>query len=383
MLIIKGGTFHTACGEDVNNGTLVIEAGVIKELYTEERTDPAGVEIINARGKHITPGLIDVHTHLGICEDGIGQDLCDLNETTEPSTPHLRVIDAINPADTAFKDAVAAGVTSAQVLPGSANVFGGEAAVLKMAGDTVEEMLTIERSGIKVAFGENPRRIYGKEQNKQPRTRMAIAAILREDLTKAANYLTQKEAGPSEQQDLKLEALARLLRGEVVMRAHAHRADDIATALRIADEFGLKVTIEHCTEGQKVASLLAARKVSVALGPNLSAKCKIELRELSWHNIVNLAAAGVPYAIITDHPVVPIHYLNVCAALAVREGLTEREALDGITINAARHLGLEDRIGSLEAGKDADIAIWSGHPLDYRSKAEKTLIDGRVIYSLH
>lgn len=382
MYQIEGGYFYTACGRDIEKGTLLIENGKIKAITPEEVSNDCKAENIDAVGRYITPGLIDVHTHLGLCEEGVGEDLCDVNETTGPANPHLRVIDAINPADSAFKDARAAGVTTVQVLPGSANVFGGEAAILKTYGTNVDEMALEKNSGLKVAFGENPRKAYGKEQKKVPGTRMAIAAILREELTNADNYLTEKEIGATSKRDLKLEALARLLQGEVVMRAHAHRADDIATALRISSEFNLEVSIEHCTEGQKLAEPLAERKIPVAVGPNLSAKSKVELRELSWHNIVNLAAAGVAFSIITDHPVVPINYLNVCAALAVREGLSETEALEGITINAARHLGLESRIGSLEPGKDADLVIWSGHPLDYRSRVEKTFIDGRIVYAV-
>ncbi len=380
MYQIEGGYFYTASGQDVEKGTLLIENGKIKVITPGKVSADSKTERIDAAGRFITPGLVDVHTHLGLCEEGVGEELCDVNETTGPANPHLRAVDAINPADSAFKDARAAGVTTVQVLPGSANVFGGEAAILKTDGTTVDAMALKINSGLKVAFGENPRKAYGKEQKKVPGTRMAIAAILREELTNAANYLSERENGTSTRRDLKLEALARLLQGEVVMRAHAHRADDIATALRISSEFNLKISIEHCTEGQKLAELLAERKVPVAVGPNLSAKSKVELRELSWHNIVNLAAAGVPLSIITDHPVVPINYLNVCAALAVREGLSEEEALAGITINAARHLEMDNRIGSLEPGKDADLVIWSGHPLDYRSKVEKTFIDGRIVY---
>ena len=381
MLAVRGGTIKPMAGADIPEGVLLLNEGKIVAVGGKDTHIPEGTQILEAAGKVITPGLIDAHTHLGVCEDGIRHDFGDVNEMTNPVTSHLRVLDAINPADPAFRDALAGGVTTAQVLPGSANVIGGEGVVLKNRGATVEEMLLMELSAMKVAFGENPRWVYGEMQKKYPQTRMAIAATLREELVKAANYRREEEAGTLKERDLKMEALCRVLRGEVVMRAHAHRADDILTALRIAEEFKVKITIEHCTEGQKIVSRLAAGKVPVALGPNLSSKSKIELREASWENIVQLARAGVPFSIITDHPVVPIQYLNTCAALAVREGLREDEALAGITINAARHLGLEDRVGSLEAGKDADFVIWQGDPLDSRSRVWKTFIDGQVVYA--
>lgn len=381
MLAVRGGTIKPMAGPDIPEGVLLVNEGKIVAVAGKDTNIPEGTQILEAAGKTITPGLIDAHTHLGVCEDGIRHDFGDVNEMTNPVTSHLRVLDAINPADPAFKDALAGGVTTAQVLPGSANVIGGEGVVLKNRGVTVEEMLLMEQSAMKVAFGENPRWVYGETQKKYPQTRMAIAATLREELVKAANYRREEEAGTLKERDLKMEALCRVLRGEVVMRAHAHRADDILTALRIAEEFQVKITIEHCTEGQKIASRLAASGVPVALGPNLSSKSKIELREASWENIVQLARAKVPFSIITDHPVVPIQYLNTCAALAVREGLKEDEALAGITINAARHLGLEDRVGSLEAGKDADFVIWQGDPLDSRSRVWRTFIDGQVVYA--
>lgn len=380
MLAVRGGTIKSMAGADIGEGVLLVNEGKIVAVGSKDMEIPAAARVLEAAGKVITPGLIDAHTHLGVCEDGIRQDFCDVNEMTNPVTSHLRVLDAINPADPAFRDAVAGGVTTVQVLPGSANVIGGEGVVLKNRGATVEDMLLVKLSAMKVAFGENPRWVYGEMQKKYPQTRMAIAAALREELVKADNYRRQEEAGTLKERDLKMEALARVLRGEVVMRAHAHRADDILTALRVAEEFNVKISIEHCTEGQKIASRLAAKKIPVALGPNLSSKSKIELREASWENILKLARAGVPFSIITDHPVVPIQYLNTCAALAVREGLQESEALAGITINAARHLGLEDRVGSLEAGKDADFVIWRGDPLDSRSRVWKTFIDGRVVY---
>jgi imidazolonepropionase-like amidohydrolase len=380
VIALKGGTFITVTGNKLNDGAIIFDEDKIIGLSKKGEALPQKASIIDTSGKYITPGLIDAHTHIGICEEGVGEDLYDENETTNPSTPHLRVIDAINPGDSAFQDAIIAGVTTVQVLPGSANVFGGEGSVLKVYGETVEDMLITECSGVKVAFGENPRKVYGSEQKKNPRTRMAIAALIRENLVEAKNYIKRQEKNSDENRDLKNESLAKLLTGEVVMRAHAHRADDIATVLRIAKEFNLKFTIEHCTEGQKLSGLLAEMQVPVALGPNLSSKSKIELRDMTWQNVTNLAAAGVPFTIITDHPVVPIQYLNVCAALTVREGLAESEAFAAITINAARHIGLEDRIGSLESGKDADIVIWSGHPFDYRSRVEKTFINGKLVY---
>lgn len=383
MLAIKGAKVKTVSEGTLENATILIEGSKIKEIIKGSVTSKY-TEVLEAKGKVITPGLIDVHTHLGLLEEGSPAEDASINEMTDPATPHLRVIDAVNPSDSGFQDAVRGGVTCVQVVPGSANVLGGQGAVLKTAGKIIDQMILLYPSGMKAAFGENPKRVY-KEQKKLPSTRMGTAACLRQWLVDAHNYsLKRKNAKDKNEdidRDLKKEALASLLAGEMPLRAHAHRADDIVTAIRIAEEFGLKYTIEHCTEGDKIADYLASKKVRAAVGPTLASRSKVELRHMGWHTVVVLNKAGVHVSLTTDHPVIPIQYLTISAAMAVREGLDEEEALKAITIRAAEHLGVEDRVGSLEPGKDADLVIWSGDPFNYRSRVEKTIINGKIIFS--
>lgn len=352
---------------------------------------PPGTEVINAQGKVIMPGLVEAHCHVGIIEEIYRDDGDDLNETTDPVTPHLRAIDAINPEDVAFKDALLGGVTTLGTGPGSANVLGGESVVLKSYPlPVVDYMVLRQPAGLKIALGENPKRIYGGQQ-KSPRTRMATAALLRQTLVAAQNYgqrLSREAVAENSKEgvfspperDLKLEAVLRALRGEVPIRAHAHRADDIMTAIRIADEFGLRLTIEHGTEAHKVASELAARNIPVVVGPLLSNRSKVELKDKDFRTPLILYEAGVKVAFMTDHPVTPIQHLWLCAALAVKEGMPLEAALQAITINAAEILGVADRVGSLEAGKDADLLILSGPPLEISTRIEQVIINGKTVF---
>nr|WP_048600665.1 amidohydrolase [Rubeoparvulum massiliense] len=368
---------------DLEEATVLIDQGKIL-MVGHNLEIPEGTEIIDAKGGIVTPGIIDVHTHVGLFTEGAGESGVDGNEMTEASTPHVRAIDGINPDDLAFEDARKGGVTTVQIMPGSANVIGGEMAVLKTVGTTVEEMMVKAPSALKVAFGENPKRVYGKK-GKMPMTRMGVAAVLREQLYKARTYIEKKkraqENGDYFEYDLRMEVLTQVVEGKIPMRAHAHRADDMMTAIRIAEEFSLHLTLEHGTEGHKIAKILGEKGVPVAVGPTMSSRSKVELANRSWQTLTALADAGVPISITTDHPVVGIEYLPVTAAIAVREGLSEKVAWEAITINAARHIGIADRVGSIEVGKDADFVIWDGDPFDFRTHVVETMINGEIVYS--
>jgi len=383
VIALKNGKVYTMTGEIIEKGTVLIEHGKIKDIGEDVKI-PKSCEVIDVKGMVVMPGLIDAHTHVGIYEEGVGEDGEDTNEMTDPVTPELRAIDAVNPRDKAFEEARQAGVTTIVTGPGSANVIGGQAVALKTYGDVVDDMIIKAPSGLKVAFGENPKRVYG-EQRKSPSTRMATAAILRGALVEAQDYMDKLEKGKKDpdklpDRDLGLEVLAKVLKREIPLRAHAHRADDIMTAVRIAREFNVDISIEHCTEGHRIAGRLAKEKIPAVVGPSLTARIKIELNEKSFKTPGELVKAGVKVALMTDHPVIPIQYLPVCAALAVKEGMDEYEALKAITINAAEIIGVQDRVGSIEKGKDADIAVFDGNPLDIRSRARLVLIDGRVVY---
>jgi imidazolonepropionase-like amidohydrolase len=385
---IVGGRVVPVTSDPIDGGTVLIEDGKIAAVGTDVAV-PDGIEVIDAAGSWVLPGFIEVHGHVGASEEGEGWAGQDSNEATEPVMAHVRAIDAINPADLGFRDAIAAGVLAANVNPGSANPIGGQTAAVKCWGRTVEDMLLRAPSGMKSALGENPKRIHG-EQRRMPSTRLGVAAVIRAALVDAGNYLAKLDAEQRKPEaerrpvdrDLKLEALGKVLRREIPWRQHCHRADDIATAIRIADEFGYQLVIDHGTEGYLLADIIAARGIPVIIGPLLTSRSKVEVRNRSLANPGKLARAGVTIAITTDHPVVPINFLAHQAALAVKDGLGHDDALRALTINPARIAGVDDRIGSIEPGKDADLAIWSGDPLDVLSRVQRALIDGREIYTL-
>ncbi|HOB35523.1 MAG TPA: amidohydrolase [Bacillota bacterium] len=383
MRAIVNGKICTMAGAVLEKGTILIEAGKIKAVGADLAVPP-GAEIIDAQGGYVLPGIIDAHTHIGVYEEGIGFEGADGNEMTNPATPHIRALDAVNPADKAFAGARAGGVTSLAVAPGSANVIGGQVLAMKTWGRVVDDMVIRAPLGLKVAFGENPKRVYSN-QKKSPSTRMAVAAILRENLTAARNYLDKLERAKDDPEkapdrDLKLEILAKVLRKEIPLRAHAHRADDIITAVRIAEEFDVDIVIEHCTEGHLIADFLAEKGVPAIIGPTLGTRPKVELVNATFRTPGILHKAGVKVALTSDHPVFPVQQLPIQAALVHKHGLPEEEALKAITINAAEILGIANRVGSLEPGKDADIVIFSGHPFHWKTRVEKTLIDGEIVY---
>lgn len=385
MIFIKNGHIFTMAGEIIEKGSILIKDGKILEVG-EDLVAPLDAKTIDAEGKMVLPGFIDAHCHIGMWEEGMGFEGSDGNEMMDPVTPQLRAIDAINPMDEAFEEAYIGGVTTAVTGPGSANVIGGMFAALKTYGKRVDDMIIKEPIAMKVAFGENPKRVY-EAQKKSPITRMATAAILREALFKAKAYMKKKEEGKEDptkmpEYDIKMEALSRVLNKEIPLKAHAHRADDIFTAIRIAKEFDVDITLDHCTEGHLIADYLAEEGKGAIVGPTLSNRSKIELRNLTFDTPGILHEAGVKIAITTDSPVIPLQYLPVCAGLAHKSGLEEIEALKAITINAAEITGIDDRVGSIEPGKDADIVIFDGNPIkDIDCKTYATIIDGEIVYS--
>lgn len=384
MLVIKGGKIHTMAGEIIDGGMILIDGGKIVNVG-KDLAVPEGARVISAGRKVITPGIIDAHCHAGIGEEGIGFEGRDYNEVTDPVTAHLRAIDAINPEDIGLKDALWGGITSICTGPGSANVIGGEMLVMKTYGQIIDRMIVKSPAGLKAAFGENPKRVYA-EQKKSPVTRMATAGQMRDAFVKAQNYMAKQERAKNDpekmpERDLRMESLARVLRGELPLRAHAHRADDILTAIRIAEEFHFKIVIEHCTEGHKIADVLAEKGVPAIVGPTLTTRSKYELKDRSLTTPGVLVRAGVKVALMTDHPVIPLYMLPIAVGIAVREGLPREEALKTVTINPAQILGVDNRLGSIEKGKDADIVIWSGDPTETSTKAEKVFVGGELVSS--
>jgi imidazolonepropionase-like amidohydrolase len=378
---IVNGEIWTMQGPRLRQGTVLIDNGKITAVG-ENLAVPCGAEIYDAAGMVVVPGFIDAHTHLGILEE-VYEEGDDVNEVTDPVMPHLRALDAINPMDLAFQDALLAGVTTVVTGPGSANILGGEMVAMKTCGSVVDDMVISCPVGLKAALGENPKRIYGPNK-KTPVTRMASAALLREALVRGQQYLDKQVralTGKTEppERDLKLESVARVIRREIPLRVHAHRADDIMTALRIGREFNLRLVIEHCTEGHLIADRLAAAGVPAVVGPVLVNRAKVELMGRSLETSAALAARGVSFAIMTDHPVVPVQYLLISAGLTTRGGLTEEQAMSAITIGAARVLGLEERIGSIAPGKDGDIVILSGHPFYLGTVVNGVYVGGKLI----
>jgi imidazolonepropionase-like amidohydrolase len=386
-IAITGGRVVPIEGDPVEDGTVLLTDGKIAAVAGPGFTPPSGAETVDATGKWVLPGFIDAHAHLGVSEEGTGWAGADTNELTGPVQAQVRALDAINPAEEGFRDAIAGGVLAVNINPGSGNPIGGQTVAIRCWGRTVDDMVLREPAGLKSALGENPKRVYG-EKKETPATRLGTAAVIRSAFVEASNYIARQDfeknqsserTGPTPR-DLKLEALARVLRREIPWRQHCHRADDIATAMRLAAEFGYDLVIDHGTEAYLIADRIAAAGIPVVIGPLLTSRSKVELRNRSLANPGRLAAAGVTIAITTDHPVVPIHFLIHQVTLAVKEGLDRETALRAVTINPARIIGVADRLGSLTVGKDADLVIWSGDPLDVMSRAEVAYIGGVEVY---
>ena len=338
-------------------------------------------EIVGLLGPNGAGKTTSFYMTTGLVVPNGGRIFMDDNEITDPITPHMRAIDSINPLDEAFGLALQGGVTSACTGPGSANVVGGTFAAIKLYGKRVDKMIVKEPLAMKCAFGENPKRCYGQGAKRSPMTRMGTAALLREVLFKAKRYMEDKENDKNPAFDMKLEAMIPVLKGEIPLKAHAHRADDILTAIRIAKEFGVKITLDHCTDGALIADELAEEGLSAFVGPTLGSKSKIELTSKSFTTPAALHKAGVPISIITDSPVIPLQNLPMCAGLAVNAGLDYEEGWRAITINPATQTGIGDRVGSLEPGKDGDVVIWTADPLTtLGAESYVTVVDGKVVY---
>ncbi len=388
MAPMEGGNKKTGKKQEYRNGFIGIEDGKIVQMGEMEELGKVPVkdgqtDVIDAGGRLIMPGIIEAHCHMGITEEKKGMEGDDCNENVQPITPYLRAIDAINSMDAAFDDAVRAGITSAMIGPGSSNVVGGQFAFVKTKGRRIDDLAVLAPAAMKIAFGENPK-VNFSGQGKMPVTRMAIAGMLREELFKAKQYIEKRKKAEKEgegfEKDFRYECWIPVFEGKIPLKAHVHRVDDIFTAIRIGKEFGLKMTLDHCSEGHLIAEELAKEGFPAIVGPDLSSRSKIEVQNVAFKTAGILSAAGVKVAVTTDHPVSLIQSLPICAGLCVKSGMDEDEALRAITIHAAQICNVADRVGSLEVGKDADIVIFDGNPLEVSSEVFYTLIDGEIAY---
>ena len=388
MAPVEGGNKKTGKKQEYRNGFIGIEDGKIVQMGEMEELGKVPLkdgqtDVIDAGGRLIMPGIIEAHCHMGITEEKKGMEGDDCNENVQPITPYLRAIDAINSMDAAFDDAVRAGITSAMIGPGSSNVVGGQFAFVKTKGRRIDDLVVLAPAAMKIAFGENPK-VNFSGQGKMPVTRMAIAGMLREELFKAKQYIEKRKKAEKEgegfEKDFRYECWIPVFEGKIPLKAHVHRVDDIFTAIRIGKEFGLKMTLDHCSEGHLIAEELAKEGFPAIVGPDLSSRNKIEVQNVAFKTAGILSAAGVKVAVTTDHPVSLIQSLPICAGLCVKSGMDEDEALRAITIHAAQICNVADRVGSLEVGKDADIVIFDGNPLEVSSEVFYTLIDGEIAY---
>lgn len=379
---IVGGRIVTGTGDSIESGTVLITDGVITAVGSDVRI-PDGVEVIDASGRWVLPGFVDAHAHVGVHEEGEGAAGSDVNEMTDPNGARMRALDAINPTELGFSDALSGGVTTVVVKPGSGNPIGGQTVAIKTWGRIVDEMVVKSPTSVKSALGENPKRVYG-EKKQLPSTRQGVAAVIRDAFTKAQDYRAKRDAAAAKgepfDRDPTSEVLVRVLDGELPWCQHTHRADDIATAIRLADEFGYRLIVNHATEGFLIADVLAERGIPCIVGPLFTTRSKVELRLRTLANPGVLAAAGVQVALTTDHPVVPINFLVHQATLAVKEGMTREDALRSLTVNPAQMMGLADRLGALAPGLDGDVVIWDGDPLDVMSRALQVFVYGVPVY---
>lgn len=376
-ILIKSG-FIYPIEQEPFKGDILIEDGKI--INIAENIEDKDAQVVDAEGKFVLPGFIDAHSHIGLFEEGVGGGYQDGNEATNPLTPEVRAIDAFNPDDVAIKRALEGGVTTVMILPGSANAIGGQGAILKLKGNIVDNMILKEPAGLKMALGENPKRVYGSK-NQTPSTRLGTAALIRGYFMKVQDYMNKKRQCEIEKKefvdrDIKLEIGERVLKGEIPARIHCHRRDDILTAIRISKEFGFKLVLEHATEGYKIADYIKENNIPLVIGPLFGFRTKLELKDKTYEAVKILSDKEILTSIMCDHPVIPLEHTNVHAGVALKYGADEKKVLEMLTINPARILGIEDRVGSLKIGKDADIVIWNHHPFDLRAKVEKVYIDG-------
>lgn len=380
-VLITNVKVYTVSHGVIDKGSVLVEDGKISQVSAGD-IQVEGANVVDGKGLTLMPGFIDAHTHVGISEEGFGWEGADYNEWVDPVTPYLRAIDGINPMEQGVKDALEGGVTTICAAPGSANVIGGTACVFKPFGKAIDKMVIKDPVALKAATGENPKRVY-RDMKKSPVTRMATASLMRQALLKAKSYMEKKEKSGNEPEkqpdfDLGMEHLCMVLRKEIPMKIHAHRADDILTAIRIAREFDINITIDHCTEGHLVPEEIAESKFPCIVGPNLTNRSKVELMNKSFETPAVLLKHGVLFAIMTDHPVIPIQFLPLTVGLAVKYGLPYDEGIKSITINAAKILGLDERLGSIEPGKDADLVLWEGDPLSVDGKPLFVMVNGQI-----
>lgn len=384
-IAITSGYVVPVDGDPVDGGTVLISDGRITAVGPDSQvTVPAGARVVDAAGKWVLPGFVEAHGHIGVHEESVGWAGDDTNEMTDPNGARMRALDAVNPADQGFVDALAGGVTSSVIKPGSGNPIGGQTVAVKCWGRSMEDRLLKEPASVKSALGENPKRVYGNK-DRLPSTRQGVAAVIRDALTKAQDYKAKRDHAAAEgtpfDRDNTLEVLARVLDGEVPWCQHTHRADDIHTAIRLADEFGHRLVINHTTEGHLLADEIAERGIPVISGPLMTSRSKLEVSQRTLANPGILDRAGVKVALTTDHPVIPIDFLIYQAILCVKEGLDRDSAIRAITLNPAEIMGLDDRVRALRPGLDADVVVWSGDPLDVMSRALQVFVEGREVYT--
>ncbi|MBR3843262.1 MAG: amidohydrolase [Christensenellaceae bacterium] len=377
-IIIKNAKVITMAEQNFENAYIMIKNGKIEYIGTDEKKLEDGIEVFDASGLTAVPGFVDAHSHIGIFGDGIGWAGMDGNECTDPVTPELRAIDAINPFDRCFGEAIEGGVTTVVTGPGSANVIGGQFVAMKTFGKSVDEMAFKEPAALKCALGENPKNVYGNSK-RTPQTRMATAAILRQAFIDAENYRNEMFSDKPPKRSLKNEILVKALNKEIPVKFHAHRADDIMTAIRIAKEFDLEYSLDHCTEGYLIPEQLKESGARIIVGPLVCERSKVELANLTIEAPSILHENGVEFALMTDNPVISDRYLQLCAQLISNAGLPREEALKSITINAAKAAFIEEYVGSLETGKDGDVLLFAGEPLDINSRLEAVFIEGNRV----
>lgn len=384
-IAITSGYVVPVDGNPIDGGTVLISDGKITAVGTaSEVTVPDGAEIVDASGQWVLPGFVEAHGHIGVHEESVGWAGDDTNEMTDPNGARMRALDAVNPGDQGFVDALMGGVTSSVIKPGSGNPIGGQTVAIKNWGRSMKDRLLKEPAGVKSALGENPKRVYGNKDT-LPSTRQGVAAVIRDAFTKAQDYKAKRDHAAAEgtpfTRDNTSEVLVRVLDREIPWSQHTHRADDIHTAIRLADEFGYRLIINHTTEGHLLADEIAERGIPVVIGPLMTSRSKLEVQNRTLANPGILHRAGAKIALTTDHPVVPIEFLVHQATLCVKEGLDREAAIRAITLNPAEIMGLDDRVGALRPGMDGDVVLWSGDPLDVMNRALRVFVDGREVYT--